>query len=440
MKGESTMNKKKMALCLIIAVISLYYDESKEAYAANIYAKSAIVEDVNAAIATANSGDTVIIPAGNVTWNYGITITKPMTLKGDGYNTTIINCNGNFNLVTIQLKSDDFFRITGIYFKYSSNSPGGSGVFIAGSWDEQRAFNKIRIDNNKFEKGSRCVQTYGWANGVIDSNIFINCNMGVGMTGGGSNIWEKYPIEAGTTYALFIEDNLFKMDNNVGRETDDHILNQNGSNSVTRFNTFDFQAATKYKPSYLDNHGNHSYYSGHRDEMRGLPVLEFYNNTIKAYHCYRATNIRGGSNLVFKNTITTMDGSGCPIAVTEEEAWQTALFQRLRNAWPAEDQVTNSFFWENTINGKVVTDIVKWNPKDHVFIQKDRDYFMHPPEEKGGKSVYPTRKGAADMRFSSSEANAYYPYKHYTYPHPLRAGINGPPKNAPEPPKNLRIE
>jgi hypothetical protein len=157
---------------------------------------------------------------------------------------------------------------------------------------------------------------------------------------------------------------------------------------------------------------------------------------MKAYSCYRAANLRGGSNLFFNNVVTTIDGSGCPIGLTEEEAWQTQFFGKLRTTWPAEDQITNSFFWNNTINGKPIN-VRTWHEKDAPFIKKDRDFFLHEPKSTGGKSIYPTRNGANNMVFIADSANAYFPYTPYVYPHPIRNGDNSTALVAPA---RLRVD
>ncbi len=156
---------------------------------------------------------------------------------------------------------------------------------------------------------------------------------------------------------------------------------------------------------------------------------------MNAHHTYRFIHLRGGSTLVHDNTFGYLSGSKPPsIQMDEEEDWQTSFFSPLRTVWPAQDQVNNSFFWNNTINGAALVDgddITLYNAAGATFIQVNRDYFTHAPAASGGYEYYtgarqggsqaaPTTSDTGSMIFSATGANAYYPYSAYVYPHPLR--------------------
>ena len=52
------------------------------AHAATMPAASANLADVQAAVNSANGGDTVQVPAGSATWSAGLTISKAIILQG----------------------------------------------------------------------------------------------------------------------------------------------------------------------------------------------------------------------------------------------------------------------------------------------------------------------------------------------------------------------
>jgi len=58
--------------------------------------------------------------------------------------------------------------------------------------------------------------------------------------------------------------------------------------------------------------------------------------------------------------------------MTEEESWQTDFFFPLRTVWPAQDQITNSYFWANTYKGDLTTPYTTAinNNSDAIFIQE----------------------------------------------------------------------
>jgi hypothetical protein len=282
---------------------------------------------------------------------------------------------------------------------------------------------KLRIDHNAFREGGRTINpSSGRVEGVIDHNTFLNSDIAIGLEADDNTAWTR-PQEMGTANSLFIEDNTFTVNNSATSEPDEQIYHQEGARTVIRYNTFDFSTYTAGNSLPVDSHGNQCYYTDGCNFM-GQPTVEIYNNTFSLHHTYRVLHIRGGSLMIHDNTMTTVSGRADAIQFTEEEAWKTAFFSPLRTVWPAEDQIMNTFVWNNTLNGYLITNVKLGSEHDATFIQQDRDYFMHAPAASGGKETYPGRQGAADMTFSSSGANAYYPYTPYIYPHPLVKGTS----------------
>jgi hypothetical protein len=418
----------KKILLLILFLLSV-----SKVDAATINAATCSYADVSAAISSASAGDTVTVPAGSpCTWTSTLNITKGITLIGSGSGTTKI-INSSNNTIDITLASDLPIRISGFYFDKVSNTNSYpyAAIHISGKTDGSFGLTQVRIDNNVFSKGTRTIFARGWVEGVIDHNTFINCNIAVGIVGDDNYSWNR-PIVAGTANALFIEDNTFTINNSTDREPNQAIYQQEGGRSVTRYNIFDGSTYTNGNSLFYDSHGSWPYYDGTSNSLRGQPILEIYNNIFHGHHSYEYNNWRGGSSLIYNNTFIYDSGSAPRmIRFNEEESWQTAFFNPLRTVWPAEDQFMNNFIWNNTLNGSPITSI-SIESNSVPFIQKDRDYFMHAPQSSGGYSYYTGRSGASNTYptngssdtsvFSSSGANAYYPYTPYTYPHPLISG------------------
>src|SRR5215469_12932411 len=95
-----------------------------KAFANTINANSGSLSDVQAAVSSANPGDTVVVPSGNFSWNGALSITKSLILKGNGSNSTFISratpITYTGELVTIAPGSDVPVRVTGINFNSSS--------------------------------------------------------------------------------------------------------------------------------------------------------------------------------------------------------------------------------------------------------------------------------------------------------------------------------
>lgn len=435
-------NSRQLVVQVGLLIGYLLY--SPDANAATINAASCSRPDVGTAVTAASTGDTVVIPACAATaWASVLPITKSITLQGagitSGANLTSISIEGKG--VSISLASDGPVRVTGIAFSRSTAGGTNSMIDLFGRNYSGKgvAMTQIRIDHCKFTNGGRQIFVHGWAYGVIDHNEFVNGNVSVGFSGDDNLAWAR-PIAAGTADAMFVEDNTFTMDDSRLTSLNEAIYHQEGARSVIRYNTFDGTANTTDDSLPFDTHGNQGYYSGNNDsEFRGQPLIEFYNNRVNVHHTYRMLNIRGGSIIAHDNTFTTVTGSPWVFAATEEESWQSQFFNPLRTVWPAQDQVNNSFFWNNQLNGSPVTNIGLTHGTDSTFIQQDRDYFMHAPAASGGMETYPGRQGAADMTFSSSGANAYYPYTPYIYPHPLVKGTSATDASPPKAPLNLRV-
>jgi hypothetical protein len=154
-------------------------------------------------------------------------------------------------------------------------------------------------------------------------------------------------------------------------------------------------------------------------------LTECYENTINmGSYAQNVFGTRGGSILLYNNTVTSSAGQFAAFGATCPDPNAT-------DPYPIPFQVNNSFVWGNTLQGSpypvdyddVVNNSCTTNGVK-VGIEGDgtahTEVWLHEPESSGGKNVYPGDPGDTDMYFTSSGANAYYPYTAYTYPHPLR--------------------
>lgn len=437
-------------------LLNLAWFALTDAYAATYPAANCSSSAVAAAVALTTHGDIVTIPAcGRTVWTSTVNVSTAITIQGagttSGASLTQLAADGTvptFALFVVGPTVDQATRITGIYFDLqykAAPGPDQTAIHVYGKdyLGNNTAITQLRIDHNKFTKGRKQLHLQGWVYGVIDNNSFANGDTAIMCQGDDTKAWER-PIEAGTANAIFIEDNTFTVDGSAGFDLNEQIYHQEGLRSVTRYNAF-VGTANGGATIIYDAHGNFPgsgnnggyYFDAY---YRGEPILEFYNNTIAVNNSYRLFNLRGSSLLFHDNTMTGAVSN--TFAITDEEVW-ASFFIPNRTAWPAQDQVTNAFFWNNTLNGAPIDP----NPDSSTFFQIDRDIWLHAPAATGGKTFYTGRVGGSQsaptngttypldtgtLNFTASGPNAYYPYTPYCHPHPIVSGI--PCDGAPPPP------
>jgi hypothetical protein len=350
---------------------------------------------VFAAIAASADGDTVTLPAGNAIWNSTMQITKAITFAGSGTNATVISGKGG-TILNVLLPADKPVRISGICFNNARGST--QPTLILNS-----KLTAFRVDHCWFTFGKRAIKPDGWCYGVVDHCTFHNCDIAVGPVGDDDFAWER-PVEPGSTNCVCIEDNIFFFDNLSPQVLNEQVYHQEGTRTIIRHNIFDGSGYTAGNSSFIDAHGNINYYTGNPNtDLRGTILVECYSNVFHAYQGFQLTGFRGGTLFVFGNSLMCDTTTPIAFGVTEEEGWQTLLFNPLRTNWPGQDQITNSYFWDNTLNGLPVADVNVSNTNDFTFIKQGRDYWMHAP----------------------NATNVYYPYTPLQYPHPLITGPTG---------------
>ena len=214
----------------------------------------------------------------------------------------------------------------------------------------------FRIDNCFFEGfGYAGVNIRGASQGVIDHCVFVEVfkkgidNLGYGVVVYGTQDWVDDP-GLGTAQATFVEDSEF-----AGRR---HAVPSNGgAHYVFRHNrVWDNVVSTA-----VDAHG-----LGYGSK-RGTQCVEIYGNAINypvADWC--GIGIRGGSGVVFENTIHGYDH---PILLVIE--WGTP--DQLKKTYPVPDQVQNLWIWDNRADGGLAVPEVHKNAEG--MIREGRDYF-----------------------------------------------------------------
>lgn len=395
----------------ILVMLLLFVSASPRA--ATVTAISTSLTDVSNAVYSASPGDSVIIPAGSSTWSTYLYVTNPIFIFGSGTNSTHIT-RTNGPCVWFRLTTNQPIRLSAIKFTGGWND---EIVYIDGKRESDSTsrapITAFRVDNCEFNQGKRAVWPIGWAYGVIDHNTFINCNIAVSPQGDNTAAWNRAE-GYGTTNAVVVESNTFIVNDSAPAEPNEQLYHFEGARSATRFNTFDFTAATSYNGLPFESHGNYSTagvtdpYTTNCLATRGQPVIEIYNNTMAVHHTYRFIYLRGGSVIIASNALTYASGSvPSAIQLTDEETWQTSWFSPLRTNRYANDGITNSFFWANTLNGAPIT-TASVSGSDTNVIAQNMEYWMQAPNATNG-----------------SPAGVLQSYTPLAYPHPLVTAQDG---------------
>lgn len=427
---------------------------------ANVWtAYDASCECVNDVIQNhAQAGDTINFPSSSIAkWSSSVAVTKPVTIVGNGTTLTASGsmANGFFNISGFTASS--LTRITGFTFDMT-NWTTLNAIFVHAMTGGVSNGN-IRIDHNTFHYGYVQIE-FEHGKGLIDNNYFYNARQAVVISAGSrANADESWQsLTAGGADAIFIEDNHFVTNASYTLSySQEQIGTFNGGKLVVRYNEFDSDN-TPYEVTYdpFMAHGNADggcggvgYWEYSPCRRRGQSVIEFYNNVAHGKRIDFLYQSRGSANFIYNNSITGMVKYNPRIYLWEEE-YTSDNWAIHRTAWPAEDQVHNTFIWNNTYKdvdfNAGTYGYVEASPSASAGLLKDRDFFLHAPcgasdttdgygntctrgkatftGSNGASGSYPTNgiiyptKGT--MTFIATGDNAYYGYTPYTYPHPLR--------------------
>jgi hypothetical protein len=358
-------------------------------------------EEIKNKLESARDGDIVNIPAGTLTIDEEITISKNIHVKGAGIDKTIIISNvttANKCAVQFNVNNDNPFRVSDMTIKGSGNTSNGVLLEIKGTNE------RFRLDHVKFENGNcpQAITVKGLTYGVIDHCEFLNSalecvNVMDGLTG--EYAWnENY--ELGTWKSVYLEDCIFTQNNNLNFNA---VCSNQGSRYVFRHNTISIEGTSTYP--LCDAHGNYDITGS-----RGSYSLEIYDNTFNVNtNLYNAFFLRGGRGVVYNNTINgnisvvinlydyrsantkTQYLTKYPgrklfphwDELPDELQYSTDHPNLLPdidycdNVYPAPDQINNLYIWNNIFNGSQISPTVRdvGLNKDHI--QKDRDYFEY---------------------------------------------------------------
>jgi hypothetical protein len=431
-----------MRLALLMALLCAQL-HAATIYVANYGDGTAAKVNFDSAYAASVAGDTIVFPLnGSATWAASATIGRALTINGNGTTLTAGATLADGFFYITGFTSTSLMRVTAFTFDLVNLTSDRHALKILNSI----SLTQLRVDHNTFQHGAIQVEV-GGSFGVFDHNAFNNGASAVYYTAGSraqaDASWAS--MAAGTANALFFEDNIFTYNASwLGPNEHNSCFDTfNGGKLVLRYNTV---AATAVPASWTSTlhfiilHGNAAvgapggYWEAAPTANRGQSVVEIYNNTINAKRADYLAELRGSANLVHDNTLDTTAFD--PTVLLYEEEQYEAQFSPQRTAWPAEDQVHNSFFWNNTLrkNGVTNTNYINVPVESVDYVQEGRDYFLHAPQSSGGSESFSGANGASGsyptdgvehptlgtMTFSATGPNAYYGYAPYTYPHPLQ--------------------
>jgi len=366
-------------------VVTYYNLATIEVKRSLITAASGSRDDIQTAVDQAIAGDIVQIPAGTFDFNGTVIVKEGIHIRGEGRDNTVLTKAGTerymFRFKVLSNDSPAFSAIKlvdpeGPYAVYDINKASIGVEMAYGCCDfrvfdcEFEGFGCAGVITREYWGSSSSV-TWWKTRGVIYNSRFIDCYMpglgyGANVQGGRDKAWDE-PLDLGSDWATFIEDNYFSGCRHA-------IASGDGARYVCRYNLIE------------NNRRSHAIYAhGPLLSSRGTRKYEIYENVVKESADYPdGVCIRGGDGVIFNNTF---DISAWPIILTHDNL-------SLCKGWPCQDQIRELYIWGNSCNSNPVTrNNILLEKKDiEVILRENRDFFMY---KKPG-------------------------YTPYTYPHPLR--------------------
>jgi len=467
------MRKVSFYKMFLSIAISLLFVPNVDA--AIINSDTCSLSDVQAALDASISGDTIVVPPGNCTWNGVLSVSnsKKIWLLGAGMDSTIIT--GDPTDRTLFKLNRSGSRLSGFGVLYGRVEADGYNFRV----------DHCRITLSTWSNGisvmSRNINPAVIATGLIDNCDFHNMRILVNGTnymltenGAQHGLWAS-PLNLGSAEAVYIENNTFTGGINA-------VDGNYGGRYVFRHNTLN--------DVYIESHSVQA-------TNRAIRKWEVYNNTINqaGKAMWVPGFIRGGTGVIFNNTITgtwslpkfafdnvrSCDAKGEGGLCDGASLWDGNTPGEA--GYPCRDQIGRStdqslwtevalyppqelapvYVWNNK-HGVNEVDVHRHNcAESQAHIQANRDYYVYEASFDGSIGVgvgafsnrpatctegvaYWATDDGGDWNKTNGSANDGCLYKctdtntwtkyytPYTYPHPLR---EQPLK--PQPPQNLKI-
>lgn len=428
---------------VVLAVLTIYGLPSL-AHAGTRSAASCSRADVGSAVSASTHGDTVLVPAGVCTWTSTLTITRGIMLIGAGASQTTIRSGGlgGYILIyrpdTTAVSSNARFEVAGFTFDMASKADGGlwldntSATPITRTVVHDNVFKNQNASGSSLDFACLAIGENGDVYGVAYSNAFQDCKIVGENYGNYQTSWNNTTFTYGSGNSFYWEDN--SLTGNSAFHYGGH-----GGRYVARFNTYTFTSGDW--EVVWDVHGNQP------GGVYGTMGCEVYGNTVSLARGTTVVDHRGGSCLIFKNTVTGASGSW---QIREEYADSIDP-----DTNPQPQHVSDSYYFLNTFNGsnKGLTETQDCCNA----ISPNQQYWDYTSSFNGavgagagpasarpatctaGVAYWVTdqgewnsaRPGADGQLYKCTAANTWtLYYRPYPYPHPLRAQGGPPPAPA----------
>lgn len=291
------------------------------------------------------TGDTIYLPADEVTWNSQLSIVGPLTIIGDDTTTTKITSGYTAGNPSATWDTDNYFiviaptsnvKIELRHLSFNMDSICG-GIMITNT--TSLSIDSVRIDSclikNAYSSGGtmRGVMVQGNINSILDHCTFIDCKKCLDVYGNNLTSWNNYTFSLGNGKGFYYESNVFYV-------YDTPHSGGAGGIYVARYNTYIFTGSITLSP-WFDLHGD----QGVGSNNAGMGA-EIYNNEITFLDNTRGCLIsdqRGGRCAIYKNNVIT-NGS---------------VSQNIRDEYDDDDNPTestqpqhvdSSYYWNNRRN------------------------------------------------------------------------------------------